>query len=84
MKHLLTWAALAAALLFAAPLCAQNYTEQIEQTVDKQKEAVKDAEASKKAVDKRCEREIDRLKSSISRTEAQIEEAKAAKKSASP
>ena len=33
MKHLLTWAALAAALLFAAPLCAQNYTEQIDKAI---------------------------------------------------
>ena len=33
MKHLIAWAALAAALLIAAPAGAQSYTQQIEQTV---------------------------------------------------
>ena len=80
MKHLITWAALAAALLIAAPLRAQTYTEQIEQTVDQQKRMVKDAEDSKKAIEKRCEREIDRLQSAVKRCESQIDEAKAAKK----
>ena len=41
-------------VLIAAPLRAQTYTEQIEQTVDQQKRMVKDAEDSKKAIEKRC------------------------------
>ena len=60
MKRILTCTALAAVLLVAAPAFGQTYTEQIEQTIDKQKDAIKDAEASKREVERRCEREIDR------------------------
>ena len=83
MKRFFYFTALAAALFLSAPAFAQTPVEQVNQEISRNEEALKNAEESRKEVIRRCEHNIDQSQKAIKRAEERIDDAKAAKKTAS-
>ena len=76
MKRLLTLAACCLCLMAGTQAHAQYYNTDLERTISLQEDAVRRAEQSKRDIDRRCERDIDRNKEAIERAESKIKEAK--------
>ena len=70
----------ALALLISYNAFSQEITTDISKTVEQQKEAVRNAEAAKKDIERQSRKEIARYKDGISRSEDQLKDLKARKK----
>ena len=74
MKALRTLLAAAAVMTLSATLSAQDINQQLERTIQQNREAVEQAEARKNSVDRQNRRTIDRSKDEINRNEQRIKE----------